>query len=69
MLYVLLRDGSCRELPEAIDAVVQGPFLLILNSRYRVIERLDAAEVIAYGDEEYLKELASGPEWWQGQAG
>ncbi|HWO73138.1 MAG TPA: hypothetical protein VNN21_06230 [Dehalococcoidia bacterium] len=61
MLYVLLRDGSCEELPEAIDAVVKGAYLLILDSRYRVIRRLAASEVIAYGDQEYLKDLAARP--------
>ena len=54
MLYLLLNDGSHREIPEAKAAAVEAGQLVCRNERGFIVAKFDASIVSAYGHNQAL---------------
>jgi hypothetical protein len=58
MFRVVLADGSIRELPRVADATVEKNALICYDEKGAIVERYEPREVIAFGRDGAIANLA-----------
>jgi hypothetical protein len=54
MIRVVLRDGSCQDVAEAVDGERRGHEIILSGRRGEVVARFDCSTLLAYGPPETL---------------